>query len=264
MVVILNSKYEILENIGEGTFGRVFLGKHIKKNNNVAIKIQHKNFPNILKYEAKIYKYIKDISGIPIMYNYGIDQGFNYLIMEYINKTIEECNLKGKKIIRFLIQAINIIEKVHNRGVLHRDIKPDNFLIKGETDELYLIDFGLSKIYFDKNNNHIEERRERKLIGTAKYSSINIHKGIEGSRRDDMESLCYTFIMILTKSLPWENIFHKEYKEILQKKEGCLKWMYNLPGEFITMLLYCRKLKYNEKPNYTYLKNLFSNLLNNI
>ena len=72
------------------------------------------------------------------------------------------------------------------------ETKQNDFLIKGETDELYLIDFGFSKIYMDKNNNHNEERRERKLIGTSKYSSVNIHKGIEASRRDDMESLCYT------------------------------------------------------------------------
>ena len=259
--IILNNKYQIIKNIGEGTFSKVFLGKNIKTGEEIAIKIQHNDVTNILKYEARIYKYLRDVSGIPVMRNYGTDQGFNYLVIDYLDKTLDKYDLDHKRIIELLPEAINIIEHIHNLGIIHRDIKPDNFLIKSSTRELYLIDFGLSKLYIDKNKKHIDERRDRKLIGTSKYSSLNVHYGIEASRRDDIESLCYTFIMLFSKSLPWSNINHKEYKEIQYKKERSLKWMNNTPGEFITLLLYARKLKFEEKPNYSYINNLFINLV---
>jgi serine/threonine protein kinase len=264
MPVILNKKYEIIKNIGEGTFGKVFLGKSLKSDSIYAIKIQNKNLPNIVKYEAKIYRHLRDISGVPRLYNYGNFEGFNYLIMDYFNKSFEDANLSHMQIIKFLIESIKIIQFIHERGVLHRDIKPDNFLIDGSTDSLYLIDFGLSKLYLDKDKLHIEERRERKLIGTSKYSSLNVHHGIEASRRDDMESITYTFIKLYNKGLPWDNIDHKDYSKIYEKKRNSLSWMYKMPGEFITMMLYCRRLEYEEQPNYNYLINLFSNLLGNL
>ena len=183
-----------------------------------------------------------------------------------------------------MISAINIIETVHNRGILHRDIKPDNFLLKNnKLKTLYLIDFGLSKYYLDENKKHIAERRERKLIGTAKFAGLNVHNGIEASRRDDIEAICYTFISLFGKTLPWNEIINKYnykldnisddisdnkqtitqelYNEIKQKKAETLDWLHDIPGEFLTILLYCRKLGFSEKPNYNYIRAMLNNLL---
>ena len=206
MGVIINKKYEIKENIGEGTFGRVFLGKHLKSSERVAIKIQYKDMVPILKYEAKIYKHLRDISGIPQFRNFGTELGYQYLIMEYLDLSLDKYNFSEKEIIELIPKAINIIEKVHERGIIHRDIKPENFLFKKREGNLYLIDFGLSKLYVNKNNEHMEERKDRKLIGTAQFSSLNVHNGIEASRRDDLESLCYTFVFLFGKFLPWKNV----------------------------------------------------------
>ena len=273
MSTIIANKYEILEKIGEGTFGKVFKGKNIRSAEEVAIKIQHKDIDNVLKHEAKIYKYLKDISGVPHIRNYGTDTGFNYLILDLLGPSLFEKAFKPIETIKYLIQAINIIEYIHNKGIIHRDIKPDNFLLKSKsTIDLYLIDFGLSKYYLIADKKHMEERKDRKLIGTAKFSSLNVQNGIEASRRDDMESLCYSFVAIFGKELPWhkvqeENISKSSdslpelYAKIKKYKEGSLEWTHDIPGEFLTMLLYCRKLGFYERPNYKYIIGLFENLL---
>ena len=277
MTTIIGNKYEIISKLGEGSFGKVFKGRHIRSNEEFAIKIQHKEIVEVLKHEAKIYKYLQGINGIPIIRNYGTDMGFNYLILDYINISLDKLNLTHENIIKYFMDSINIIENIHKKGVLHRDIKPDNFMIKENNgvSKLYIIDFGLAKIYLSDNKNHIEERNDRKLVGTVKYASINLHNGIEASRRDDIESLCYTFISLYKKALLWDDDIEEYYKDtidkrenisylhnkILEKKQSFLEWLYDIPGEFITILLYTRKLKFSERPNYKYLLAILENLL---
>ena len=285
---IIANKYEIISSIGEGTFGKVFKGRNIRTDQAIAIKIQHKNIANVLKHEAKIYKILQDVSGIPIIRNYGTDNGYNYLILDLLDISLDIKILKSAETVKYILEAITIIEDIHNKGVIHRDIKPDNFLLRNINgiNILYLIDFGLSKYYLNPDKNHMPERKERKLIGTAKYSSLNMHRGIEASRRDDLESLCFSFISIyphdgksftnvITNVLPWSatiDKYHEEcpdmkppildlYAQIKTIKEKSLDWMHDFPGEFLTMLLYCRKLQFDEKPNYNYLRGLFQNLL---
>ena len=288
MPTIIGNKYEIYDIVGEGTFGRVFKGKHIRSKEEVAIKIQYKDISNLLRHEAKIYQQLRDISGIPQIRNFGLEDGFNYLIIDLLDISLLDSFLTHKQTIEYMISAINIIETVHNRGIIHRDIKPDNFLLKNDKiKSLYLVDFGLSKYYFDANKKHIVERKDRKLIGTAKFASLNVHNGIEPSRRDDIESICYTFICLFGKTLPWNEIINNYYSkldnisdsisdvisdnksilqkdlynEIREKKAETLDWLHDIPGEFLTILLYCRKLRFNEKPNYNYIRTMLNNLL---
>lgn len=274
MSTIIGKKYEIISELGEGTFGKVFKCKHIHSGDEFAIKIQHKDIANVLKQEAKIYKHLQDVSGIPMIRNYGTDNGFNYLVIDMLSSSLDDLILNPKEIIKYKIQALTIIEDIHEKGILHRDIKPDNFLLKEKegTKYLYLIDFGLSKYYWGNDKKHMEERNERKLIGTAKYSSLNVHNGIEASRRDDIESLCYAFISLYSKEFPWAEVIEKHYSVtkderpplqelydgIREKKEG-IHWLIDMPGELITMLLYSRKLEFAEKPNYNYLRGIFEN-----
>ena len=277
MTTIIANKYEILSKIGEGSFGKVFKGKHILTGEEFAIKIQHKDIEHVLKHEAKIYKYLHGINGVPLIRNYGTDSGFNYLILDYINISLDKTILTHENITKYFINAINIIENIHNKGVLHRDIKPDNFMLKENngTTKLYIIDFGLAKIFLSDDKKHIEERNDKKLVGTVKYASINLHNGIEASRRDDIESLCYTFISLYKKSLLWDDDIEEYYKKsidkrenisylhnkILEKKQNYFEWLYDIPGEFLTILLYSRSLKFPEKPNYKYLRGILENLL---
>ena len=273
MNITIGNKYEIIEKIGEGTFGKVFKGRNIRTNDNIAIKIQHKDIARVLRHEAKIYKYLSDISGVPQLRNFGIEQGFNFLVLDLFDISLDVANINSRECIEYMISAIHILNHIHDRGVIHRDIKPDNFLSKiiGERKQIYLIDFGLSKMYINSDGSHIIEKTDKKLIGTATYASLNMHNNIEPCRRDDLESLCYTFISLYGKILPWsgevknyksiDGSLDKVYEIIKTKKEASLDWLYDIPGEFLTLLLYCRKLGFSDKPRYTYMLNVMNNLL---
>merc|ERR1712146_598878 len=89
----------------------------------------------------------------------------------------------------------------------HRDIKPDNFLVGTDPDQIFLVDFGLAKSYVVRGtHDHIPYREGRRLVGTARYCSLNAHNGIEVPRRDDLESLGYVLIRMCHGALPWENV----------------------------------------------------------
>jgi len=291
MTYIIGNKYEIIEEIGQGSFGKVFRGKHIRTNEEVAIKIQFKSIVNVLQHEAKIYKQLENTIGIPIMRNYGHEDGFHYLIIDYLDKPLDKLTMTKPECLSFFIDAIKVIETIHKAGIIHRDIKPDNLMIKERntnittgTPEIYIIDFGLSKWFLDSSGNHIKEKINKPMIGTIKYSSINIHNGIEPSRRDDIESLCYCFMYLYEKELMWAKLCDElkktpevdetdetrkaDNKKLLCEKIKNLKLDYNLfldlPGEFVTILLYVRNLKFEEAPNYKYIINAVQNLLDNL
>jgi serine/threonine protein kinase len=175
------------------------------------------------------------------------------------------------------------IEFVHSRHFLHRDIKPDNFLIGiGKKQHyVYIIDFGLAKRFRDpKTGEHIPYRDGKNLTGTARYASVNTHLGIgkphsspfsnqpsiEQSRRDDLESLGFVLMYFNRGNLPWQGLPAKtkkeKYEKIRDKKlstsiEALTK---GYPEEFAIYMNYCRSLKFEEKPDIGYLRKLFKDL----
>lgn len=164
---------------------------------------------------------------------------------------------------------ISRVEYVHNRSFIHRDIKPDNFLmgLGKRANQVNIIDFGLAKKYRDpKTHIHIPYRENKNLTGTARYASINTHLGIEQSRRDDMESLGYVMMYFMRGSLPWQGLKaatkRQKYEKISEKKmstpiEVLCK---GYPMEFVTYFQYCRSLRFDDKPDYSYLRKMFRDL----
>ena len=133
-------------------------------------------------------------------------------------------------------------------------------------DVLYLIDFGLSKKYIDpKTGEHVKFKNNHRLNGTARFASIHALEGYELSRRDDLESLGYVLVYLLKGNLPWTRIKNKnkyeKYKVILNMKkkmsEDILIGDKN-NSEFIDFLKYCRNLKFEEAPDYNYLRGLMT------
>nr|CAB3474037.1 unnamed protein product [Digitaria exilis] len=167
------------------------------------------------------------------------------------------------------IKLINRVEFVHCKSFLHRDIKPDNFLmgLGRRANQVYIIDFGLAKKYRDTSTHqHIPYRENKNLTGTARYASVNTHLGIEQSRRDDLESLGYVLMYFLRGSLPWQGLKagtkKQKYEKISEKKvatsiEGLCR---GYPSEFASYFHYCRSLRFDDKPDYSYLKRLFRDL----
>jgi len=152
---------------------------------------------------------------------------------------------------------------------MHRDVKPDNFLIGVNkcVSTIYAIDFGLAKHYKDPRTGlHIPYRDQKSLTGTARYASLNTHLGIEQSRRDDLECLGYILVYFLKGSLPWQGLQAKtrkeKYEKIKAKKESISidTLCEGLPCEFSVYLKYCRALKFDEEPDYNHLHKLFDEL----
>ena len=277
----IDKDYSILvdKKIGKGGFGQLYIGRNIHYNTLVAIKVEDQNQRSHLIMEYHILKELQGGDGIPKVYKLHRGKNHNYLCMELLGKSLDKLFLYAnrqfsiKTVSQIAYQMIQRIEYVHSKGYIHRDIKPGNFLIGKDfnSDKLYIIDFGLSKRYIDKNTNkHIIYKEGKGLTGTARYVSLNTHYGIEQSRRDDIEGIAYNIIYFAKGKLPWQGVKTKNKKE-KHKKIMEFKEKYNpeklceeLPEEFPTLLKYARKLDFNEKPDYKNIKIMFKELINSI
>ena len=213
--------------------------------------------------------------GIPTIYWYGVEREQNVLVMDLLGPSLEELfqycrqRFELKTVLMLADQMISRVEFIHAKNFLHRDMKPDNFLIGTgrRSSEVFIIDFGLAKKYRDpRTNQHIPYREGKNLTGTARYASINTHMGIEQSRRDDLEGLGYVLMYFLRGTLPWQglngNTRDEKYRQIMQRKISTSvdELCQGFPSEFVTYLNYTRSLAFEERPDYSYLRRLFKEL----
>ncbi|CAI9767140.1 unnamed protein product [Fraxinus pennsylvanica] len=208
----VGNKFQLGRKIGSGSFGEIYLGTNIQTNEQVAIKLENvkTKHPQLL-YESKLYKLLQGGTGIPNVRWFGVEGDYNVLVMDLLGPSLEDlfnfCSrkLSLKTVLMLADQMINRVEFVHSKSFLHRDIKPDNFLmgLGRRANQVYIIDFGLAKKYRDSSTHqHIPYRENKNLTGTARYASMNTHLGIEQSRRDDLESLGYVLMYFLRGRRP--------------------------------------------------------------
>lgn len=274
---IVGSKYRIIEQIGSGSFGDVYKGKIIGNEEFVAVKVEKSTVKKaLLNKETKIYKLVKNGVGFADVKYFGIEGEYSTLVMPLLGRSLEELfekcgrNFDLKTVLIFADQALQRIQYLHKIKYIHQDIKPDNFVIglDNESNIFYLIDFGLAKKYIcDKTNAHIPFREGRSLVGTARYSSLNTHMGIEQSRRDDIESLCYVLIYLLKGGLPWQGIEaltrREKFERIAEKKFAVSVDVLceGIPKEFSMLLNVARKLDFEDEPDYFSYRMMFRDLL---
>ncbi|KAL0315782.1 UNVERIFIED_CONTAM: Casein kinase-like protein 2 [Sesamum radiatum] len=272
----VGNKYRLGRKIGSGSFGEIYLGTNIQTNEEVAIKLENvkTKHPQLL-YESKLYRILQGGTGIPNVRWFGVEGDYNVLVMDLLGPSLEDlfnfCSrkLSLKTVLMLADQMINRVEFVHSKSFLHRDIKPDNFLmgLGRRANQVYIIDFGLAKKYRDSSTHqHIPYRENKNLTGTARYASMNTHLGIEQSRRDDLESLGFVLMYFLRGSLPWQGLKagtkKQKYEKISEKKvstsiEALCR---GYPTEFASYFHYCRSLRFEDKPDYAYLKRIFRDL----
>ena len=222
--------------------------------------------------EAKIYKLFQGCEGIPKLYHTSTEGGYHGVVMELLGSNIDvligTCggHLSLATVLALADQMLDRIEVFHSKGFIHRDVKPENFTVgKNEcSSTVYVIDYGLAKRYRNPSTKiHIPYKQGKKLTGTARYSSVSTHMGVEQSRRDDIECLGYTFIYMAKGELPWQGIKAETKKE---KYEKIAEYKHSvpievlckgLPPEFNNYMYYSRNLQFEDKPDYSQLKKLF-------
>ncbi|EKE41110.1 hypothetical protein ENUP19_0296G0012 [Entamoeba nuttalli] len=275
---IIHDRYKLEKKLGGGSFGDVFQGTDLETGQSVAIKIELKKCKHPqLKAEAQLYAYLAEGEtnppGITKVYYSGEQDDYNIMVMEFLGPSLEDLfqyvghPFSLKTVLMIVDQCLRCIEHVHKKGYIHRDIKPDNFVMGSGKNVhfVYIIDFGLSKKYIE-NGKHIAYSEDKSLTGTARYASINNHKGYEQSRRDDLESLAYMFIYFLKGKLPWQGFNRQNNTEKFDKI--CKKKMEipleelceNLPVEFASFLSYARSLRFEEEPKYQFWREVFQNV----
>ena len=276
MELRIGSKYRIKKRIGAGSFGEIYSGENVNTHEEVAIKLESvRTRPPQLSIESKIYRVLAGGVGVPSVKWYGVEGDYNVLVMELLGKSIEDlftqCQRKFslKTVLMLADQLLLRIEYIHDKGLIHRDIKPDNFTVGlgSASNEIYTIDYGLSKKYRDpRTHQHIPYREGKSLTGTARYSSINTHLGIEQSRRDDVEGIAYILIYFLKGSLPWMGLHaenrKQKYEAIAEKKIATPieQLCAGIPQEFAIFLNSTRKLDFLDRPDYAEYRRMFREL----
>ncbi|KAL4472054.1 hypothetical protein ABPG72_007103 [Tetrahymena utriculariae] len=276
--VLIGKNFKLTKKLGSGGFGQIYLGVNTKSNLEVAIKLEKNNSacPQ-LQYEAQFYKrLLKDVSvlnnrGLPHVYYTAREGDFTFMVMDRLGSSLEDLfqkcgrKLSLKTVLMIGMQMVERIQFIHSKDVLHRDIKPDNFLMgRGRNAHIvYIVDFGLAKKLVTRNGSHIPYKENKNFTGTARYASLTTHIGIEQGRRDDLEGMMYVLLYFLLGSLPWmgvrSNTKKEKYDKIMEKKMTLsINEVFNdLPKEFVELFKYIRNLEFEEIPDYDYIKRKF-------
>ena len=283
-IVKIKNQYSFksTDRLGGGSFGQIYKGINLKTKEEVAIKIESKNIETPqLMHESKILKALNDNDGFPKVYLVTPLDDVLIMVMELLGENLQKLLMNSphkkftlKTTLMLAIQILSRIKTLHENNYIHRDIKPENFTIglKKYKNTIYMIDYGLTRKFCDSRKNHIPYKEGKHLTGTALYASIYTHKGIEQSRRDDLESLGYMMIYFCKGELPWMNVKGKtkeiKYKKIMEKKLEMKPDILcqGLPDEFNQYFKYVRELQFTEEPKYDFLLGLFNSAMkkNNI
>ena len=273
---LIFKKFRPIKHLCKGAFCDIYAGINILTKEKVVIKVEERyKMDKNLETECYFLFSLKGL-GIPKVISFGHNKEYDILVMPLLGKSLHEIqstknfNFEFKDLCLMAIQIIERIQWVHSQKIIHRDIKPDNFLIGlDDPNIIYLIDFGLSKKYRSSiTGNHIKCTRIKKFVGSLRYASINALRLREQSRRDDLESIGYMLIYLIKGKLPWDNIKidnkRTSYLKFSQYKKNISPELLcnNLPEEFLDYVKYVRNLNFEDEPDYNYLKSLFQIMLN--
>ena len=265
---IINNKYKIIEKLGAGCFGEIYKGENIRTHEYVAVKVEPiKNEFKLLKNESVIYQYLVGLQGIPNVKWFGKDNINYYMVLNLLGQSLQNLlNLKRsfslKLVLQIGLQIIFILKSIHEKGLVHRDIKPDNFLLGNDNNkkQIYIIDFGFCKSIMN-NDVHIEIKKTTGIIGSLTYASLNAHNYTELSRRDDLESLGYMLIYFNQGFLEWQKT--EDVKLIIQMKQQVVD-NEKIPIVLRDFLKRVRLIDFKETPDYNTLINLLKREVENL
>ena len=205
--------YRLMKLIGQGSFGKVYLCRSEQSGHEACVKLESVNvLPPQVFYEHRLYESLSKTGAsafVPRSLAYGENKHFRYLVLTLGGPDLTHITCTYSIVEKLLVFAniIRALRSFHDAGVVHRDIKPRNILIKrgaSKTDVL-LIDLGLAKRY-SLHGVHAENRQKKTAVGTSRYASVHAQMFMESARRDDLLSCAYTMVSVFGRSLPWEGL----------------------------------------------------------
>ncbi|KAJ7567873.1 hypothetical protein O6H91_01G010800 [Diphasiastrum complanatum] len=278
--------YKIDRKLGKGGFGQVYVGRRISGGTaigpqavEVALKFEHRNSKGCNygpPYEWQVYNTLGGSYGVPRVHYKGTQGDYYVMVMDMLGPSLWDVwnssgqSMTSEMVACIAVEAISILEKMHARGYVHGDVKPENFLLgqPGTADKkkLFLVDLGLATKWRDgSTGEHVEyDQRPDVFRGTVRYASVHAHLGRTGSRRDDLESLAYTLVFLLRGRLPWQG-YQGDNKGFLVCKRKMATSPEMLccfcPVPFRHFLETVVNMKFDEEPNYGKLIHLFDGIL---
>jgi serine/threonine protein kinase len=262
---LIGNKYKLLEKIGEGSFGAIYKGENIRTHELVAIKVEPiNNNTKLLKNESIIYQYLNNNEGLPNVKWFGKDQINYYMTINLLGESLQVLKERKKTfslklVLQIGIQIITLLKMIHDKGLVHRDIKPDNFLLglKNKNKQIYIIDFGFCKTFLN-NNKHIDMKKTSSLIGSNNFASINAHDFNELSRRDDLESLGYMLVYFYVGNLMWKDYSNNEMIRLMKNNIENDEKIPKILKKYFEIV---KSLEFKETPKYEVLFDTFKNEL---
>lgn len=268
-MTLVFDKYDLVKHVGTGSFGDVYVVRNVQTNERLACKIDINAKMSTLKHEAKMLQYLSKTDFTPGLRRFGSENGNLCMIMDLYDESLDDLKTKNgifsyKNALLLMHDLLDKIKRLHTLKIIHRDIKPDNFLIERKTNKIKVIDFGLSKKYIS-GGKHIEYKTGKNIVGTTRYISTNIHKGIEAARRDDLISLGYMVIWLQLDRLPWQGIRGTNAETKLSRVKSMKSTTTNeslcqgIDGNvFVRYMDMVMSLKFEETPDYDHLIKIFS------
>ncbi|KAJ1385816.1 Serine/threonine-protein kinase, active site [Sesbania bispinosa] len=273
--------YKVERKLGKGGFGQVFVGRRERASGpgamEVALKFEHRNSKGCNygpPYEWQVYNTLGGSHGIPKVHYKGRQGEYYVMVMDMLGPSLWDVwnsssqTMSAEMVSCIAVESLSILEKMHSRGYVHGDVKPENFLLgqpaTPQEKKLFLVDLGLATKWKDSSTGLHVEYDQRPDIGTVRYASVHAHLGRTASRRDDLESLAYTLIFLHKGRLPWQG-YQGDSKSFLvcKKKMGTSPEILCCfcPAPFKQFLEYVVNMKFDEEPNYSKLISLFDGVI---
>jgi serine/threonine protein kinase len=254
MRTLNHGRFILLRKLGSGGFGEIYESEDTRTNEHVAVKIESSRAmsPRVI-YESKLYTLLQDCVGVPRLIWFGIEYGQNAMAISLLGKSLdvlasEHTNLSLKTVLMLVPQMICCVEEMHRRDLIHRDLKPGNFLmgLGPHSNQVFVVDFGLSTRFRDKRTReHIPYREGLHPIGTPQFPSAAALAGCEQSRRDDIEALGLVWLFLL--------------KGEIQRGSAPIELLCaGQPPDFAEYLHSVRALGFRDEPDYSGYRKMFT------
>mmetsp|Transcript_34710 Transcript_34710/g.61052 ORF Transcript_34710/g.61052 Transcript_34710/m.61052 type:complete len:350 (+) Transcript_34710:2741-3790(+) len=259
---LFEGKYRVSQQLGKGSCGTVYKAYGVLEQKEVALKIGHKS--GVKPSELVVMKTLSSLSGFPEVFNAKTVCGCRFISMQLLGQNIhtiaQQKPMKLRGVGRMFLSILKRLKAMHKRGLVHRNLKPANFVYDLAGKKLYLTGLNLSMRYSGSRPYSIEISE----LGNPLFCSLRAHYYKDTGPSDDLESLTYIAISLLPNSLPWKTVKNTDcgLDTVRQLKENALssKWFRSLPAELGEMLTFLRSCPAGDLPDFNYLGSLMKQL----